>query len=804
MQAIQNTIFAILWFYFQTTILFAQEKPANQLSKSNLPITDSLYLIDLNNKALSLKSTNPYQAVQLLESVIKISKEKDHFYSLILAYSHLGSIYANLGDFERANSWYLKSYDIAFVHNNQMGMGRALNNMAIMAKEMKDFDKALAYARRAVDLHILGKQVELTGSSYLNLGAILREQGKFELALEQIKLGIEYLDSSDNIKLQIHAKLQLSNTLSISGQLDLAERELNNTKTLLDKYNYPEMQCVYFQFLGDFYLEKNMLSDALKAYQTAYKTAVGLKDLLQMAESIERLIQYHLKTKEYEQAYGYKTTYHHIIDSLGSGRNLLLLSRIELQEEFEEREQNQTRRNELKDQIQRTEIENQKRISGYLAIVLFFLILFGLRAYLTNRQKIKNARILENQRQEILLKNEALKHQSAEDLKKNQLIEQINKKNEILSLVVKETNNAVFILGPDGTIEWVNDAFEALYGFSLDEFIFERGSKIQEAIANDIVGINFNRCIQTKKPVNYIIRTQNRDKENIWVQTTLTPVFGKTNEIERLVAIDSNITEIKNAQDEINRKNDEITTSLEYASRIQQSLLPVSDEMDALFSGYFVINFPQSIVSGDFYWTFRKNGKTLAVIADSTGHGVPAAFMSLLGISSLQEIVYAMEDLEPSRILGLLRQKIVELLHHSQSVLFSSESWDIAIITIDTEKKLQYAGSNCPLLVVSNNVLIELKPDKFYIWDETINRDFTQRSLQLEDGDMVYMITDGFTDQFGGLEDKKFSRRKLKKLLLEIHKMPLPAQKEFLSKILINWRGRNDQLDDVLVMGLKI
>jgi PAS domain S-box-containing protein len=765
---------------------------------------DSLLFKQLNDSAWDLRNYDPNKAVLLLDSIIKLAKEKKQNKSLTIAYNNLGIIYANIGDYEKAITWILKGFNIASENKDMVGTGRSMNNLAEVYRFQHQYDKALEYIKIAIDIHEKNKQVDFQAISCLNLAKIYQDMGKYKDALHFNKYALDILAKSKNPDLKVLARLHLAEIYIITRDFYHAKVELNNLWPISSKTDDLSNHFLYHELKGEYFFANYEFNGAENEFVKAYSVAKELKDLKLRMESLDKLVSLYEGFNDYRRAFKYQTEHHNLKDSLNNAQNYLLMSRIELQEEFDEKTGIQDRQNKIKDQLQQVEISQQKRISGYLLLVLIFLMVFGISAYVIYKQKLRNARIQASHRQEILLKNEALRMQMEEDREKTELIEFIDKQNEILSLVAKETNNAVFIIQPDGTIDWVNEAFERISGFSLAEYKRTRGAKIQDASFSETIKRDFNDCVYTKKPVSYISKSYTKDNEAVWIHTTLTPVLNNENEVERLIAIDSDITKIKLAQDVIDLKNQEITSSLEYASRIQSSILPLKSEMDSLFVDYFIINMPQNIVSGDFYWVNRKNGQVLAVVGDSTGHGVPGAFMSLLGISSLQEIVYKMENLEPALILEKLRERVIYLLHYGNSEYSASESWDMAICAIDENRMLKFAGSNNSVLILRDDVLIELKPDKFFIWDEQNDKKFTQQTFQLLKDDRIYLFTDGFIDQFGGYEEKKFSRRKLKKLLLDIYTLPMESQRELLNMVFKGWKGKNEQVDDIMVLGFSI
>jgi len=250
----------------------------------------------------------------------------------------------------------------------------------------------------------------------------------------------------------------------------------------------------------------------------------------------------------------------------------------------------------------------------------------------------------------------------------------------------------------------------------------------------------------------------------------------------------------------------EIMDSIHYASKIQQALLPPFENIKKLFPEYFILNQPRDIVSGDFYWLIRKNNKVVAAVADCTGHGVPGAFMSILGITLLSEVVNETDTLITSEILNQLRLKVIKALHQSGKQKETRDGIEMALCLIDlNEKKIQYSGAFRPLYLIKDNNLTELKGDLMPIGVyPDADESFTTQELQYEKGDHLYLSTDGFSDQIGGSDRKTFRSRRLKNLLLENCSKPMNEQKAILEKTIEDWRCNIEQVDDILILGIKI
>lgn len=256
----------------------------------------------------------------------------------------------------------------------------------------------------------------------------------------------------------------------------------------------------------------------------------------------------------------------------------------------------------------------------------------------------------------------------------------------------------------------------------------------------------------------------------------------------------------------VEEKNKEISDSINYAERIQRSFLASKEELDINFKDYFVFFKPKDIVSGDFYWVHNlKNGNFALVTADSTGHGVPGAIMSLLNISSLEKAVEAGLT-EPAEILNHTRQTIIERLKKDGSKEGGKDGMDCSLICLNGERnKLIYAAANNAIWIVRQNQLIELKSDKMPVGKHDKDGiSFAQYEIQLQKGDVIYTLTDGFPDQFGGAKGKKFMYKQLKETLISISSLPLPEQHAFLNSTLKAWMGANAQVDDITLIGIKI
>ncbi len=263
--------------------------------------------------------------------------------------------------------------------------------------------------------------------------------------------------------------------------------------------------------------------------------------------------------------------------------------------------------------------------------------------------------------------------------------------------------------------------------------------------------------------------------------------------------------ELKKSEQEksavIHENNQEITASINYAKRIQGTMLANKELLKNNLSEFFILFRPKDIVSGDFYWATTKNNKFYLAACDSTGHGVPGAFMSLLNISFLNEAVNERNILAPNEICGHVRTKLVESISQDGG----QDGMDGVLVCIDREKKkLSFAAAHNAPILIRNNKVIEFEADKMPIGKGERTENFKEQTINVETGDIFYLYTDGYTDQFGGPKGKKFKYKQMKALLQSICNQTLTEQKKILDAIISNWKGDLEQTDDILIIGFKI
>lgn len=333
---------------------------------------------------------------------------------------------------------------------------------------------------------------------------------------------------------------------------------------------------------------------------------------------------------------------------------------------------------------------------------------------------------------------------------------------------------------------------------------------------------------------NYAFRVRACNNDGVWnevgavIYLTIVPPFWKTNFFYALciflavlsvvlynrirtnkIKREKKILEekVEERTFELEEKNRDILSSIQYAKRIQEAILPPLDIIYEHFPNAFVLFLPKDIVSGDFYWFAEKNGKKIIAAVDCTGHGVPGAFMSMIGHNLLNQIVIENNVTDAAGILNQLNDAIVSALKQDAgSKQESRDGMDIALCVVDAKNNIvQFAGAYRPLYLIRNNTLEKMDGNKFPIGGiKTVeDKTFTAEELHIQKGDTLYLFSDGFADQFGGKEGKKFMMKRFRELLLDINHLSMRGQSRKLEESLKQWQGTQEQVDDILVIGIQ-
>jgi len=386
---------------------------------------------------------------------------------------------------------------------------------------------------------------------------------------------------------------------------------------------------------------------------------------------------------------------------------------------------------------------------------------------------------------------------------------------------IKYLNYGLKLAEQVGALSEISDAYNLLYSINKGEFNYKTALEYHElflAINDSIFNKEKSRQIkeietkyETRKKEQLIKNLENEKiiqdlrikKQRIFLLSFL-GAFISIN-VFLIILFRQNKT-IRAANKLLAYQKKQITDSIEYASRIQTAILPPGDYISKIIPEHFIVYKPRDIVSGDFYWITHKEGKIVIAAVDCTGHGVPGAFMSMLGFAFLNEIVNKEKELKANYILNQLRDYVKASLHQTGKEDEAKDGMDIALCIIDPDNlTMQFSGAYNPLYLIKNNEMVTIKADRMPIGIHVFEKDsFTNHEMSIKKGDIIYMFSDGYIDQFGGPKTQKFRIAPFRKLLISNRNKPMKEQKEILEKNFEEWKGNHEQIDDVLVMGIKI
>ena len=411
----------------------------------------------------------------------------------------------------------------------------------------------------------------------------------------------------------------------------------------------------------------------------------------------------------------------------------------------------------------------------------------------------------------------------------NQQLEQRNNELTMLSAVASSTANSIYITTKEGKMIWFNDAFSRETHIPIEELHTHPALKF-EAMTPETREV-YNKVIATKKIQTYTAEMKHLEGTPFWVKAYVTPILDDNGDIKMIVWVSTNITELHKAYEKIENQNKEINASISYARRIQDAVQPMKIFSDEILGDHFVINMPRNIVSGDFHWVGYKNGLSVFTVSDCTGHGVPGAFISMLGQVMLNQTLNKLNDISSANILNMVRNGIIHQLHQRDKDGESSDSMDASMFVYDrdnciidfagaysygyllrfgtpdteTEAICNESGSKIIFNQQKDAYLIRLKPNRMTIGiDRRDTVPFTSIKLKVNHGDIAYATTDGYPDQFGGGKQKRMYVANFEKILLKYCHLTMEQQRKELERTFLEWKGDYEQTDDVHVLGIML
>lgn len=376
-------------------------------------------------------------------------------------------------------------------------------------------------------------------------------------------------------------------------------------------------------------------------------------------------------------------------------------------------------------------------------------------------------------------------------------------------LLVQNAEDFIYRCDVDGNFKFLNDICYTKLGYTEEDLIGKPSLSIVPSKYAESVELFYNNHFSEGRKSSYKeFPIKNKSGDIIWIGQFVTTIYaaGSDSYVNGYIALARDITARREQQKLIKNQRDNITSSINYAKRIQFNLLPHPRKFIAAFKEHFIVYKPKDIVSGDFYWMEKIDGRTIIALADCTGHGVPGSFMSLLGINLLNSIVLESKITDPAKILNELDRRLIEILQKSQGGNNVNDAMEVTICEIDDNSSIMsYSCAGSRFLIKTGNDFTMFKGDNKHIGDLPYDgfEAYHTSHTEFKNDDQIYLFTDGFQDQFGSENDKKFSFRRMLEIFESNHDKSLVDQKTIIEKEFDNWIGKREQTDDVTLISIK-
>ncbi len=740
----------------------------------------------INNIALIYKNIGLYD-----KSLTDFSKSLQMFLELndtnavITTFNNIALLNTKMQDYRTAENYYLKGLALANKTNNIENKSRIYLNLGSLYIKLKDYSKAKEYFLKALPLKkLLGNQNNLA-ENYNSLGDVYSLTGKNDAAFSYYKKAYNIYSEQGKYSDKILVLNNLANLLIQQGNYKQALSYIKKIQNIFKGKHEKSFEILYLKTFSLYYEKTGNLSEALKYY----KKYSSVHDKLTKKEFNENVA----KQKVFFE--------------------------INIQQRKIERLKTEKKINEI---IQKKQNEKIKIISWLIfAIFLILLLAIIFIIYIKRQLKIKNKlnKAIEKSRKFLLEKNYEIVQQNEEIKSQTEQMYQINEDLMQLKTAIDETDNAVVILDREGNFEWGNKGFDRLYDIPFEEFK-KKYKNILDASKKSSNYVEMSRviknAIKNKTSGSYEFSTLNKKGNKIWIKTNIKAITDLKGEIQSIIVIDTDITdkvqtgrllEMKNY--ELEKQKEEINSSLRYAKTIQNAILPRSGNMRQK-NDFFIIYLPKDIVSVDFYWFTAKENPayTYYAVVDCTGHGVPGAFMSMIGERLLNYLITEKNIHLPSEILEQMNVSVKIAL--KQKISGNKDGMDISLIRTEKQQNnkisIIFSGAKQSVFFYSKakNTITKIRGDIKTIggyFDDDIP--FTNKKITAKEGDIIYLLSDGIIDQ-NAPDRKKIGTAGFQKIIEEIKGYTLDKQKDIILEKLKNHMGKTHQRDDITILGIKI
>ena len=687
---------------------------------------------------------DPNKAQEYIHQALALTRKVKYVRGEVKAMIHQGDLYKKQDKLDKAIATFQQGVAIDKEGKNVDNQMVMFSRLGSIYYAQSDYNNAFENFNKALRIAEKIKDLKSTSACIANIGVIYDEQGDYVRALKAYLRGLKFAEEHKHQNFKIYNLINISTIYNQQNNTKLAIQYANEALELLNTEKGDDLSKVTcLGNLADFYFKDKQYSKSLEYARRSLKLAKKTDDKLGVVYAYRAIGKVKITAKNLKEGLNYYNQALKISKEIGEKQAAIIVER-ELAYTYQK----------LKDfdkalQFARNSVKDAEEIGSARDIKDGYKTLSDIFA--TNKQVDSSYFYY---KKFTVYKDKLFGEKNSWELNNIRIEYDLDKKETEITLLTQDRRLAKGKVRRQRIIQYFFIA-----GFVVIFFI---------------AFVQYRNNLQ-KQRANQLLQNKN--------------------------------DEIYEKNIQINDQNEAITSSINYAQRIQKAILPLEDHIGARVSDYFLFNRPRDIVSGDFYWFIQHQNKCFFGVIDCTGHGVPGAFMSMLGNTALTNIVLQQKITEPHEILNQLSKEVDFLLQ--QHVTQNTDSMDIALCAVDVQNKvLEYAGANNPMIWIQNGEMQVIKADRMPIGKEQVDmgRSYTLHSIDISTPTTVYLYTDGCQDQFGGPEGKKFKSARLRELLFSNYALPMSEQHDLLAQAMDDWMsiGPKAQVDDMLIMGVKL
>ncbi|WP_035758102.1 PAS domain S-box protein [Hugenholtzia roseola] len=839
-------IFLTVLFFFVSEVLLAQtttfstaerrEQEIDSLENTlTLQLSDSLKLENTIKLFLLVLNQNPKQALDYLEKARLWNR--DSLYQGRICNAR-AIFYWQQGEYNQALVLYKKAEQEFEKRGDIWRLADVSQNLGLLYSSRKEFEQAHYYYRKAQAIYENQTQHPSFPKNYAaflsNRGILAMRENKLDSALFFHREALLYASRAQDVEGEARAYQNLGNVFLRKDSLVEARLHFQKSLSISEEANLTQGKIFNHNSLATIFIKNKEYAQALPHAEASFELAerVGRKE--SMRNSLQNLVTIYQMLGDFKTAFAYLQMQQQVKDSLLNEQKIREQFKIEYQNDLFKREQENEKLKSLA-QIQENTIKQQRIFSVLFSILFLFLILI-LILFVRSQQKIKRDNFI-LQKQTRIIQEQNFKLQQNSEKKISQILD-----SSLDACVGSDAEGKIIIwsLAAERLFGWkeqevmgkkLSEVFIPQQHRSAHEEGMQRYLTTQEPhILNQRVEITALRKDGTHFPVELTVNAVKIEAETLFAafirditqqkadaaalrqsqEKALEAILTNKKLIEeqnRLLEeqVQKRTQSLQEAYEMIAAHNEAVAASIHYGARIQNALLPRPDVLAELFPKHFIFFKPRDVVSGDFYWTRRLGSLRLIAAIDCTGHGVPGAFMSMIGNDLLHEIVGRRKITRPDGILNELHKGIRNALQQDSTQ--NQDGMDISVCCIDDSKQVLYfAGAKNGLIYFQNQELFQIKGDKFSIGGEQLEaeRIFTLHTIPLQTQTTCYLFSDGYPDQFGGKQGKKMMTKNLKNFLSTIQTQEMQDQAQAVKQHFYEWKGTQEQVDDVLLIGFTV